>query len=57
MVTTFVLVIYLIGQGAGSGGGPTSAAFRDRRSCEIAATAIQKQFGGRYQGHVCVETF
>lgn len=54
---TWVLVFYLVGQGAGSGGGPAVADFVNEAGCHSAASEIKKTFGGRYQGHICVPKF
>jgi hypothetical protein len=51
---TWILIAYLVGSGAGSGGGPVSAGgFFDKDACEAAASAVKQRFQG-YQGHVCV---
>jgi hypothetical protein len=56
MTVAWVLIFYMIGTGAGSGGGPATAIFRDQESCEAAGEKL-KLFGGRYQGHVCVPNY
>ncbi len=51
----WVLIFYLVGRQAQSGGGPGVAEFGNELACERAALALSKKWGRNYEGHVCVE--
>lgn len=50
---SWILVFYLSGYMAG---GPATANFADKKSCEEAALVIKKAFSVRFEGYVCVDS-